>query len=161
MWLDSKDTRAVFVDCREEQHDLDRGDKSAQHIEIAPDVVADFTDLPFPDGAFWHVVFDPPHCVQASKNGFLAKKYGVLVEGWEEMLRGGFEECFRVLRPFGTLVFKWSSVQIPLARVLELTPQRPMYGHRSGKNMQTHWVAFMKHNNEDERPRSGTSPSSG
>ena len=28
---------------------------------IAPDLLADFTDLPFPDNTFALVVFDPPH----------------------------------------------------------------------------------------------------
>jgi len=125
---------------------LDRGDQSAQHLVIAPDVVADFTALPFPDASFAHVVFDPPHCNRCSETGWLAKKYGKLVAGWEEMLAGGFDECFRVLKEEGTLIFKWSSVQIPLSRVLALTPMRPLYGHRSGANMQTHWVAFIKTN---------------
>lgn len=146
MWFESDDDRALFVDRREEEHFIDRGNNNPQHVIIAPDVVADFTDLPFPDESFWHVVFDPPHCNRASPTGYLAKKYGVLLAGWEEMLRGGFEECFRVLKPQGTLIFKWSSVQIPLSRVLSLTAERPLYGHRSGKNMQTHWVAFLKHN---------------
>lgn len=144
MWFDRTDSRARFVDRRVEEHLIDRGDESAQHVVIAPDVVADFTALPFADETFSHVVFDPPHCNRASPTGYLAKKYGVLLDGWEEMPRGGFAECFRVLKPHGTLIFKWSSVQIPLSRVLALTDARPLYGHRSGKNMQTHWVAFLK-----------------
>jgi SAM-dependent methyltransferase len=148
MWFDKADPRAVFVDRRKEEHMIYRGEKPPQHLIVAPDVVADFTALPFPDESFWHVVFDPPHCNRCSESGWLAKKYGKLVAGWEDMLRGGFEECFRVLRPHGTLIFKWSSVQIPLARVLALTPERPLYGHRSGANMKTHWLAFMKQNKE-------------
>ncbi len=128
MWFDRADTRARFVDRRCEEHMIDRGEGSAQHVIIAPDVVADFTALPFADESFFHVVFDPPHCNRASPTGYLAKKYGVLVDGWEEMLRGGFSECFRVLKPHGTLIFKWSSVQIPLSRVLALTDARPLYG---------------------------------
>ena len=93
MWFDSEDRRALYVDRRKEEHMLDRGDQTAQHLVIAPDVVADFTALPFADGSFAHVVFDPPHCNRASDTGWLAKKYGRLVAGWEEMLEAGFSEC--------------------------------------------------------------------
>lgn len=144
MWFTHKDARAIYMDRREEVHSIDRGDFTAQHVAIAPDVRGDFTEMPFPDESFYHVVFDPPHCNRASATGYLAKKYGVLLPGWEEMIRGGFAECFRVLKPHGTLIFKWSSVQIPLARVLALTPEKPLYGHRSGKHSKTHWIAFMK-----------------
>ena len=145
MWFAKDDQRALCVDQRAEEHIISRGEhESPQHVVISPDIVADFTALPFPAESFFHVVFDPPHCNSASKTGFLAKKYGVLLAGWEEMIRGGFAECFRVLKPHGTLIFKWSEVQIPLARVLSLTPEPPLYGHRSGKHMKTHWVAFIK-----------------
>lgn len=40
--------------------------------------------------------------------------------------------------------FYWSEVDIPLREILELTPHSPLFGHRSGKNMNTHWLCFMK-----------------
>lgn len=60
------------------------------------------------------------------------------------MLKNGFAECFRVLENEGILIFKWSEVDIPLKEILKLTPQKTLFGHRSGKNMNTHWVCFMK-----------------
>lgn len=46
---------------------------------------------------------------------------------------------------WGTLIFKWSEVQIPLSKVLDaIGDYEPLFGHRSGKNMNTHWMAFMK-----------------
>ncbi len=51
---------------------------------------------------------------------------------------------FRVLRPDGVLIFKWCEVEIPLESVLALTPERPLFGHRSGVKAATHWVAFVK-----------------
>ena len=63
---------------------------------------------------------------------------------WKDDLRAGFAECFRVLRPEGTLIFKWSESDIPVREVLALTPMKPLYGHRSGKAGKTLWVAFMK-----------------
>jgi hypothetical protein len=33
-----------------------------------------------------------------------------------------------------------------LREILALTPARPLYGHRTGKQAKTHWVAFLKPN---------------
>ena len=73
-------------------------------------------------------------------------KYGCLDASWPEMIHDGFAECMRVLDDYGTLIFKWSEVQIPLKKVLEAIGDdySPLFGHRSGKNMHTHWMAFMK-----------------
>ena len=71
-------------------------------------------------------------------------KYGRLFGDWPSMLRAGFSECFRVLRDGGTLVFKWSETEIPLREILPLAPAAPMFGHRSGKRAQTHWLTFLK-----------------
>jgi len=60
------------------------------------------------------------------------------------MLRDGFAECFRVLKPNGTLVFKWSEYEIPVREVLSLTSHKPLFGHRSGRQSMTHWIVFIK-----------------
>ena len=142
MWFDRADSRAVFVDRREEEHTLSDG----RRIEVKPDRLADFTDLPFPSDTFALVVLDPPHCRRLEALGDVTKKYGVLVPGWQDMLRKGFAECFRVLRPEGVLVFKWCSVEVPLRDVLALTEHKPLFGHQSGARATTHWVAFLKPN---------------
>jgi SAM-dependent methyltransferase len=113
-------------------------------IAVRPDVVGDFASMPFPDDSFCHVVFDPPHIERNEPLGTVTKKYGCLKGDWRSMIRSGFAECFRVLRSGGTLIFKWCEVEIPLADVLLLTDQKPLYGHRSGKKVGTHWVAFVK-----------------
>jgi len=147
-WFDPQDIRALFVDKREET--IVRKDSSNRKgyrvLEIAPDMVLDFTDLPFPSDTFAHVVFDPPHMTTLGQNSYMAKCYGRLEGDWREMLRKGFSECFRVLRPEGTLIFKWNEYDVPVAEVLALTPEKPLYGHRSGKNSKTHWIAFLKPN---------------
>jgi hypothetical protein len=51
-----------------------------------------------------------------------------------------------VLKPGGTLIFKWAETEFPLREILALTPHKPLYGHRSGKASKTHWVAFCKPN---------------
>lgn len=141
MWFDKNDPRALFLDQRQtEPQELSNG----QTFEVAPDLIGDFRALPFPDASFKHVVFDPPHLASLGKSSYTALKYGTLLPSWREDLTAGFAECFRVLELGGTLIFKWNEYQIPLADILALTPEKPLYGHRSGKASKTHWVAFVK-----------------
>lgn len=69
---------------------------------------------------------------------------------WRETLARGFAECFRVLEPFGILIFKWNENDIPVSDVLALTPELPIFGHLSGKRSNTHWICFMKNENKGE-----------
>ena len=156
-WFDKQDDRALYVDKREGTRIIDVGTPGTigrTPKTVAPDMVADFRNLPFPDGSFWHVVFDPPHFHKgAGATGRIAFDFGLLDATWRDDLRQGFAECFRVLKPGGTLIFKWCEAEIPLREVLALTPERPLYGHRSGKKAQTHWVAFHKPNNSNHTTR--------
>lgn len=140
MWFDKENPLAVFMDCRDEEHTLCDG----RTLEIHPDIVADFRQMPFPDDSFWMVVFDPPHLKSLGGNSWMAKKYGVLSPTWETDLKAGFDECMRVLKPHGTLIFKWNEYQIPARRILKIFGQEPLYGQRSGKSSKTHWMVFMK-----------------
>lgn len=139
-WFDKKDERAVFTDKRSEQHTLCDG----RELIIEPDMVMDFTDLQFDDEQFHMVVFDPPHLNKIGSNSWMAKKYGKLDETWPLMIKDGFAECFRVLKPNGTLIFKWNETQILTKDILALTDQKPVVGHISGKRANTHWVCFLK-----------------
>lgn len=142
MWFDKHDERALYLDKRHETHSNSyaSGKKS---MTIAPDIIGDFTDIKKPDNSFYLVVFDPPH-IKRNALGEITKRYGNLEGDWKEMIREGFKECFRVLKPNGTLIFKWNEVQFPIKEILELTKHKPLFGHKSGKKMQTHWVAFIK-----------------
>ncbi len=145
-WFNKADGRALFVDKRRETIVWGYHRPGRSDTIINPDVQADFTRLPFPDNTFLHVVFDPPHIVRTAIKGNVTKYYGVLSGDWQNMLRSGFAECFRVLRTGGTLVFKWNETEVPVREILALTPERPLYGHKSGKLSKTHWVAFLKPN---------------
>jgi SAM-dependent methyltransferase len=143
-WFDRSDERAIFADKRQEFHEL--ADKSSRggfrSLVISPDLVADFTALPYRDASFPLVVFDPPHLVRNGVSGWLAKKYGKLGRAWQDDIRAGFAECFRVLMPLGTLVFKWNENDIPVSEILALTPQKPLFGNRFGKSAKSHWLVF-------------------
>lgn len=148
-WFDPQHPAALFLDKRSESHTLCDG----RALHIAPDVVADFTALPFPDERFACVIFDPPHLVRVGKKSWLAKKYGKLEGDWKEELRQGFVECFRVLKPEGTLIFKWNENDIPVSQILALTEQRPLVGNRCGRTARSHWVVFLKAHSCPSRPR--------
>jgi SAM-dependent methyltransferase len=156
-WFDKKDYRVLFCDNRQGKRDADLGTPSTKGrspVVVAPDLVQDFREMVLQDNTFHHVIFDPPHLtaktIGSGKTGIFPFKYGVLnKETWEDDIKKGFSECFRVLRPNGTLIFKWASTEIPLKKVLSLTDQKPLYGHHSGKKAHTHWVAFIKENQPD------------
>lgn len=145
-WFDRQHPDALFMDNRSERHELtDASSKGgSRSLIIEPDLIGDFTAMPFPDGQFALVVFDPPHLVKNGSNGWLAKKYGKLGHAWQDDIRAGFAECFRVLREHGTLVFKWNENDIRLAQILALTPHKPLFGNRGGKGLKSHWLVFMK-----------------
>lgn len=145
-WFNRQNPSALFVDNRRESHELTDSSSlgGSRSLIIDPDLQADFTALPLPDDHFALVVFDPPHLVQNGRNGWLAKKYGKLGDNWRDDLRRGFAECFRVLRPAGTLIFKWNEHEIPVRDVLALTPEKPLFGNRCGKTAKSHWLVFMK-----------------
>lgn len=152
MWFDKTDRRAVFIDKRKETHELPDISSSGgvRSLVIDPDIVGDFTSLPFPDDSFSLVVFDPPHFGRNGATGWVGLKYGTLDGDWRETLRLGFAEGFRVLKPNGTLIFKWNDTENPVSEILRLTPVPPLFGHKSGKQQHTHWIAFLK-------PESGVS----
>lgn len=156
-YFDKNDPRVLFCDNRTIDTELCDGRK----FSVNPDVECDFTNLPFNDNSFRLVVFDPPHLLR-SKNksdtdasygslsekkkptGYQQIKYGALYSDWRDMLRKGFAECFRVLESNGVLIFKWNETDIPVREILQLTPQKPLFGNRSGKLSKTHWICFLK-----------------
>ena len=147
IWFDKNHPYALFCDKRvAEYSDIWKsgGGESERHMVVNPDVVCDFTDLPFPDNSFPLVVWDPPHLTGAKETSWLVKKYGKLDDTWPQMLRDGYRECIRVLKPDGVLIFKWSEYDISAQKVWDAIGARPLFGHHSGKKSTTFWGCFMK-----------------
>ncbi|RHH55549.1 class I SAM-dependent methyltransferase [Enterococcus casseliflavus] len=136
-WFDKENPNVTYMDIRQEYEELETG----HVVNVNPDIVGDFRDMPFESDTFDMVVFDPPHLIHAGENSWLAKKYGKLDELWPEDIRQGFAECIRVLKPNGSLIFKWNEDQISLQEVLAAIGEQPLFGNKRSK---THWLVFMK-----------------
>ena len=136
-WFDKQNEDVLYMDNRQLNTTLSDG----RTLNVNPDVVADFREMPFEDESFYLVVFDPPHLIKAGENSWLAKKYGKLDDLWQMDIGQGFNECMRVLKPNGTLIFKWNEDQVPLKEVLDAIGHKPLFGNRRSK---THWLVFMK-----------------
>lgn len=144
-WFDKNSSDVVYMDNRILNTELSDGRK----LIVNPDIVSDFRKIPFEDDSFYMVVFNPPHLLRAGRDSWLAQKYGVLnTSTWETDLQKGFNECMRVLKPNGTLIFKWNSEQIATTKVLSLFGQQPLFGDRRAK---TRWMVFMKLDDEVDK----------
>lgn len=139
-WFDKENPLTLFADIRDEEHTLCDG----RSLKIHPDIVSDFTDMPFLEESFKLVVFDPPHLLKVGKDSWLAKKYGKLPEDWPRLIKKGVDECFRVLEDYGVLIFKWNEDQITVREVLKAINRQPLFGHTTGRHGKTMWMCFMK-----------------
>lgn len=147
IWFNKYNPSVLYCDRRKEQFfDVWKSGsgQSERACVIDPDVVCDFTDLPFDDDTFSLVVWDPPHLTKAKETSWLVKKYGKLESDWPKMLHDGFRECMRVLKMDGVLIFKWSEHDISASKVWNAIGEKPLFGHHSGKKMGTFWGCFMK-----------------
>ena len=136
-YFDKSDKRVLFQDIRKIKTTLCDGR------------IFEFTDMPYEDGTFSMVVFDPPHLVysrgkkskmvdmygslseRAKPTGYQQIKYGALYSDWRDMLSKGFKECFRVLKSGGFLILKWNETDVKVSEILN-------------KRSNTHWICFMK-----------------
>ncbi|HYY91775.1 MAG TPA: hypothetical protein VE955_07285 [Candidatus Dormibacteraeota bacterium] len=94
------------------------------------DVRADFTKLPLKPECFETVLFDPPHTIDTRNtllgtmipNGGLGPhlasyKYGCYrsIDQLSTALIEGSREAYRILKPRGTMIFKWSESEKPFS----------------------------------------------
>lgn len=94
-WFSKNNKKTIYMDNRKIEEVLCDGRK----LEIKPDILGDFRNIPFKNNSFYLVVFDPPHLKQVGETSYMAKKYGKLGKDWERDLKQGFKECMRVLKP--------------------------------------------------------------
>lgn len=142
------DEHVVYSDLR---HLPEGSNEHRTNWSVEPDVLADTRELPFKDSTFDLVCFDPPHRVNdggmTQLTGILLQKYGALrAETWQLDLRESFAELWRVLRPGGTLTFKWADETKDHSEVFGQIEQTPLYGVTTTKhsNVTSRWWVFYK-----------------
>lgn len=136
-WYDKQEKHTTYMDIRKYYEELPTG----HVVNVSPDIQTDWKHIPFDDYSFDLVVFDPPHLIHAGKSSWLAKKYGTLPLDWKPELKAGFDECQRVLKSNGILIFKWNDEQIKFSEVLKVFGQHPILGDKRSK---TRWSVFLK-----------------
>jgi SAM-dependent methyltransferase len=141
----------LYIDKRElDSLNREEFGHSPRNYSIEPDEVQDYRDLPYDDESFNLIVFDPPHAVRGdgmeTLSGVSFRKWGCLhAETWQDDLERGFSELFRVLRPGGTLVFKFNNESADFNEVLSLAPQDPLFGTSvKDHTSETRWFVFYK-----------------
>lgn len=139
MWFNKSHPEVIYTDQRKGVFEA-----YGNETVINPDIQVDFKALPFPTDSFYLVVFDPPHSKWLGGNTILGQKYGQLFSDWKTEIKEGFNECMRVLKPNGTLIFKWNDKDIKLKDLLKAIDKTPLFGHTSGKHGKTIWMTFMK-----------------
>lgn len=139
-WFNKNHPDVLYAD----QRKIDFVACDGRKININPDVVMDFKNIPFENDTFSMVVFDPPHLRGAGKTGWMAQKYGSLGSDWRDEIKKGFDECMRVLKPTGTLIFKWNEDSILVSDLIRVLGSEPLFGHRTRQSAKTIWMAFMK-----------------
>lgn len=137
-WFDKENELVDYMDIRRESFNI-----HGKKVNVQPDIVADFRDMPFESNTYDLIVFDPPHLKWAGQNSIMRAQYGQLdKETWPDDIKKGMRECMRVLKPTGTIIFKWNECQVKLKDVLQaIEPYSPLFGNKRAK---THWLVFVK-----------------
>lgn len=125
-YFDKDNKNVLFCDIRNETY----WTRQYKKVEVRPDMVMDARKLNFPDNTFHLVILDPPHLINCGKTSDMAKSYGVLKKEWHAGMKAIFNEAWRVLKPYGTLIFKWADKDVSLAELLYVLEREPLFGDK-------------------------------
>ena len=73
-WFDHRNPGVLYIDKRQERYILTDHTRApgSRVLNVAPDILADFTALPLAEASFWHIVFDPLHLTRAGRDRWMA-----------------------------------------------------------------------------------------
>lgn len=168
IWENKAHPNVIYLDIRSDKQ-LAEDHESLEKYEFyakgwnpeIPTTEGDFRKLHYPDNSFKLIVFDPPF--KNFGRFTFTKKYGCLNNDQLDTLIGaGFKELWRVLQPYGILIFKWNNSVHSIEKVSKLFPAEPLFSQisKAGKECpygkkcsvdklkkrtsQTYWFTFMK-----------------
>lgn len=149
MWFQKNDPETIYMD-RFKGLRVSRGlGWSTEWQEVKVDVLADNRFLPFRDNVFDLAVYDPPFRItrirfsKLREGSVYDKIYGTMEpEFWDVDLSRAARELFRVLKPGGFLIFKWSEHDRSLQACLPLFEYPPLFG--SWTQSKTWFITFRK-----------------
>jgi len=163
MWFDKNQENTIYLDKRNDEQILkdaeefgkNRGRKLFKNLmRKNPTIEGNFCKTTFPDESFRLIIWDPPHLIGSNSRRFQqGLTFGVLqAETWQSELRCGFAELWRILKPYGVLIFKWHDSSLDYKRVLKLFTIRPLFGQittnryqkSAKKTRHTFWFTFVK-----------------
>lgn len=132
VWFNKNHTGTVYVDRRE---------------SVKPTLVADTRQLPFRDGSFDLVVFDPPHKNNAA-SGNMSYNYGHCTAAEiRDIVRGTAKEAHRITYIHGLMAFKWNEHSRTLSDIMDLMRAywEPLFGHGvTHQQRGTAWVMLLR-----------------
>lgn len=137
IWFDKEG--AIFLDHR---------------LEVKPTVCGDAACLPFKNGVFDMVVFDPPH-VNTGAGSIFAGRYGHYTTAQiRDLVLRAAKETWRVTTATAFMALKWNDHDQRLSAILDmLKPWAPLFGHkvseRSLRRSSTYWVMLSKRGEAD------------
>jgi len=149
MWFIKHDPDTIYLDRFQGIRQIRGIGWKAEYKEVKVDILADNRFLPFQDNVFDMALYDPPHRVtrirfsEFREGGIFEKKYGTLEpDFWDIDLSRAAQELFRVLKPGGFLIFKWSEHDRRLEDVFPLFGYPPLFG--AWTKAQTWFIVFRK-----------------
>ncbi len=144
IWYQKNHPFVTFLDRRKEKITTFKAGyklRTRRTINIKPDIVAEWQNLPFKAESFDMVVFDPPHIIEKTitKTTKLKMHYGYFLESnYKQILKEGIKDLFRVLKPNGILTFKWSENSKKSDDIIPLFPYQQLFGTRTGQANKNH-----------------------
>jgi len=165
MWFDKNQPNTIYLDNRDDNRLLKDANQFGKNRgrplfkkwdPTISTTKGDYRKLPYPNGVFKLVIFDPPHLLGSGSPRFqMGLCFGALkAETWPSDIKQAANELWRVLAPWGILLFKWNDSDINYEKVLRLFPTKPLLGqitanrHTKRKEIKTFWFCFMKIPNE-------------